>query len=266
VLGRLTTGAFTSSDHSSPCADSAQRRQWKSRSSRLLHRSPRRTRAADYSESRVVLSDSRPHVSVRRSAEVSVLGSIPRSGSLPKSAPPPRRFLHRVTDARQPWERGECGHELQSSLPQGQSPDAAGPQSGRQRRRRPRVRSSPSCIAGSFHASAAHKPSARIANRRCRLIWKMLHQSIRYEARSQLSATKGSTRRAPELIDFASVSGRVQSKRSEPSHVQRQSRYRSHLSITVTFSTAMRSASLHRGVWRLLCRSVQDGWPAPAHS
>ena len=52
----------------------------------------------------------------------------------------------RVVDGRLSWERGECRHELQSSLPQRQSTDAAGPQSGGECRRegqghhlRPRV-------------------------------------------------------------------------------------------------------------------------------
>src|SRR5436190_23898888 len=80
-------------------------------------------------------------------------------------------------------ERGECGHELQSSLPEGQSTDAAGRQSGRNgavtargtifaivyRRLVPRLR----------HDQAI----GAIAHRLCHLIWKILHEDIRYEER-----------------------------------------------------------------------------------
>jgi hypothetical protein len=96
--------------------------------------------------------------------------------------------------------RGDCGRELLSPLPQGQSPDAAGPQSGGQ------------CgvkVRGSIFAVVYRRIVPRlghaqaigaITHRLCRLIWKILHERVRYEERGPAVGVEAKKVRARKMI------------------------------------------------------------------
>ena len=161
------------------------------------------------------------HDAVQRLAEVPGLGVDSAQQIIAEVGATAATFplieASRLVDGRLPRQRGECRRELQPPLPQRQSADATHPQPSRQRRgesqgddlcrRLPSDRPTPRTCPSDW----------AIAHRLCRLIWKILHEGVRYEERGPAVSVEAKKVRARKMIrELRSLGYRVEPPSSSP--------------------------------------------------
>ena len=117
----------------------------------------------------------------------------------------------RVVDGCVPRHRRERRQELQSPLPEGQPADATRSESGRERRREGQGHHLRDCLSPACPAARARASIGAITHRLCRLIWKILHQGVRYEERGPAVSHEAKKVRARKMIrELRSLGYRVE--------------------------------------------------------